>query len=335
MEHGFRLALVGCGLVGASSHLPAALSCPEIDVVAFVDPVLERAAALARTYGISPRIGSTIDALVGRVDGAVIATPNHTHRSLTLDCLASGISVLIEKPLATSYEEGLEMVEAAESSGLTLAVGYCSRFRPDVEFLKELLDSEYFGRVRRFAHQVGSSGGWAPLSSYNLDRKAAGGGVLVVTGSHFLDRMLFFWGVPDEVELCDDGFGGPEANCTAFFRYRRLDMVGVTRYSKTAPLPNGMAIETERGLVRVADVDDTQIRFIDNRCPGIEEVIQPRGVRPVMEDIFRLQLRDFVRACRERSAPRVNGRQGLDSLRLVEALYARRQPLSESWYPTP
>ena len=52
----------------------------------------------------------------GRVDGAVIATPNHTHRDLALRCLSASIPVLIEKPLATTVGAGLEIVEAAEKN---------------------------------------------------------------------------------------------------------------------------------------------------------------------------------------------------------------------------
>jgi predicted dehydrogenase len=330
----FRLALVGCGLIGANAHLPAALSCPEIDVVALVDPVQERAASVARTYGMSARIATRIDEIAGAVDGAIIATPNHTHRSLALECIAAGIAVLIEKPLATTVAEGQAIVEAAERAGVTLAVGYCQRFRGDVELLKELLDDGYFGRAVRFVHQVGSFGGWAPLSGYNLDRKTAGGGVLVVTATHFLDRMLFFFGFPDHAELCDDGFDGPEANCTAYFRYHARDLAGVARYSKTAGLPNGMVVETERGYVRVADADGALVRFTEHARPRIEQIVQKRNAPMVDEDLFRLQLRDFVAACRERRTPRVDGRQGLQSLQLVEALYTHRRPLDEAWYRT-
>ena len=55
MAKPFRLAIVGTGKIAASAHLPAALAAPGIEVVALVDPVLERARALAQHYGIAPR----------------------------------------------------------------------------------------------------------------------------------------------------------------------------------------------------------------------------------------------------------------------------------------
>src|SRR5262245_27965905 len=95
----------------------------------------------------------------------------------------------------------------------------------------------------------------APMSSYNLSRKATGGGVLVITGTHFLDRMLHFWGYPDDVALADDEQGGAEANCRATFRYTTTDTPceGVVLYSKTTELPGGLIIETDRGVVQVPE----------------------------------------------------------------------------------
>ena len=330
----FRLALIGCGLITAQSHLPAALSSPGLEVVALVDPVTERAKALAQEYGIRPVVAATIGELATKVDGAIIATPNSTHCEMALQCIAKGIHVLVEKPLAVSSDEGLKMVQAAESAGLTLAVGYSSRFRPCMDLLKELLSTGYFGRVIRFAHQAGTAGGWAPLSAYTLDRKTIGGGVLVVTGTHFLDRMLMLWGVPTRAELFHDGVTGPEANCTAVFEFGESasHIRGWARYSKTVQLPGGLVIETEHGVVQLLESDFSEVRFWDRRSPKLEQLIRSRHYVDGDTDEFRLQLADFVSACRSRLPVRVDGRQGLESLRLLETLYAHSRQLPNSWY---
>lgn len=338
MSQPFRLAIVGAGMITRQSHLPAALASTAVEVAALVDPVSERAAALAREYGIAPRIAVRIGEVLGEIDGAVIATPNHTHAALAVECLSSGVPVLIEKPLASTYEDGLAIVRAAEASGKVVGVGYATRFRSSVVRLKNLLDEGYFGVVRRYVHQFGTPGGWAPCSAYNLDRKTAGGGVLVVTGTHFLDRMLYFWGYPDEASLEDDGLGGPEANCSARFRYTRapVPFEGVARYSKTVKLPAGMIIDTEQGYVVLADHDDAEILFRPHAHADVEQVIRRRGRSPQddQRDVTLLQLEDFVAACRQKRAPRVDGRQGLESLRLLEQLYGHRRTMEPDWYET-
>jgi len=337
MPQPFRLALVGAGMVTRSSHLPAALASDKVQVVALVEPMHQRAEELARWYGIAPAIVPCVQDVLGAIDGAVIATPNDTHMRIALTCLEAGVATLIEKPLASTYAEGEAIVAAGQVSRTVVAVGYVLRFREDVLLLGDLLKADYFGTVRRFAHQVGTRGGWAPISSYNLSRQATGGGVLVVTGTHFLDRMLHFWGYPDDVAFADDAQGGPEANCMATFWYTATatPCAGVALYSKTTELPGGLVVETDRGIVQVAEMDQTDIRFRPYAHPGVEQVVRRCGTLPYPRgmSLFQRQLEDFVDACQQERSPMVDGRQGLLSLRLLEALYTRRTALNADWYP--
>lgn len=325
----FRLGIVGTGLITAGSHLPAALGCPGVDVTVLVDPVAERARSLARAYAFEPKICQSILEGLDGVDGFIIATPNSTHCELALQSIEAGKHVLIEKPLANTVAEGESIRLAAKAKGVVVAVGFCTRFRPNVQLLYQLLGSQYFGRVTRFVHQFGTPGGWAPLSAYTLSRQSSGGGSLIVTGSHFLDRMIYFWGMPDDCTLEDDGFNGPEANCVAQFSYSGFH--GMARYSKTASLPAGLVVEAERGLVVLDDTDDAPIRFYPRAWPSLWEGIGRRP-EPPRVDVFQLQILDFVKACRTGSRATVDVEEGLKSLRLTESLYAHRSLLREQWY---
>ncbi|MCC7486342.1 MAG: Gfo/Idh/MocA family oxidoreductase [Burkholderiales bacterium] len=326
-----KIAVVGTGQIGRQSHIPAALACAGVELTALVDPAVERAREVAREFGVAPAIATDVREVLDRIDGAIIATPNHTHRAIAVACLDAGKPVLIEKPLAHTREDAAAIVEAARAAGVALAVGYCSRFRESVRLLKELLDAGAFGRVRRFVHQAGTAGGWAPLSGYNLDRASTGGGVLVVTGSHFIDRMLHFWGQPDHAGLTDDSEGGPEANCHAVFRWRG-GIEGHAFYSKTVVLPPVLLIETDRGLVVLEDNDDAEIVFRPRGEAAVDQVFRRRGRRGAQEDVFRLQIDDFARAHREGRAPLVDGAQGLASMHLIERLYAGRVTMTADWY---
>lgn len=336
MERLFRVGLVGAGMIAEASHLPAVLASPMVTLAAIVDPIVDRAAALAAAYGLAVRVAPRVDDVMGDIDGAIIAAPNDAHCPVAVACLRSGVPVLIEKPLASTYAEGEAIVRAAAESGRVVAVGYSTRFRSEVSLLKTLLDEGCFGEARSFVHQFGTPGGWAPRSAYNLDRRSAGGGVLVVTGTHFLDRMLYFWGYPDRVALEDDALGGPEANCVARFEYTgRRSLEGSARYSKTVSLPSGLVIETERGYVVLADREDADIVFRPHAKPGLEEIVRRRRRRlPTVDErsVYQRQLEDFVTACREGGQPLVDARQGLASLRLLEQLYASRTSVSIDWY---
>jgi len=272
------------------------------------------------------------------IDGALIAAPNDSHGSLGLHCIRAGVATLIEKPLCTTLADAESLVAEAHKAGVTLATGYSTRFRDNTVFLKELLDTREFGTVHRFAHQFGSAGGWAPLSAYNLQRKATGGGVLVVTGTHFLDRMLYLWGYPDQSTLVDDGVNGPEANATATFRFDRGDgqIAGVARYSKTGSLPSGLVIDTEAGIVKMGDSDEAPVILFPRSNPNVAVTIRRRG-KPRFDpriSPFQHQLEDFVSATRDKRDPMVDGKQGAASIRLLEELYSHRHVDARRWYRT-
>jgi predicted dehydrogenase len=330
MADRFRIAIVGCGKI-SNAHAQAVLATPTAELTALVDSSLERAHALAARVGAAPTITADLNAVLPSIDGAIIATPNHTHAALAIRCLEHRIATLIEKPLAISVAESERICQAAESSGACLAVGYVTRFRDNVRLMARLLKSGRFGTVRRFAYQFGSRGGWAPVSGYNLDRAATGGGVLVVTGTHFLDRMLDWFGYPVAATLMDDSTGGPEANAVASFTFapNGSRVYGVARFSKSVALEGGIVIETDAGVVVLKDRPDAQIVFRPLSDPAVDEVLTPRASgragRGVSE--FVLQIEDFVDAARSGRAPMVPGRVGLASMRLIEDLYRHRTPL--------
>jgi predicted dehydrogenase len=328
----FRLAIVGAGRITATAHLPAALASRHIELVALIDPVLERARRLVWEYGIRARTATHLGDVLDTVDGILIATPNHTHGQLARESLQARVPVLIEKPLAVSVAEAEAIVKAAEEHQTIAAVGSSQRFVESVHLMRRLLKDRYFGGIRSFAYQCGTVGGWAPMSGYNLDRQATGGGVLVVTGTHFLDRMLYWFGYPDDFEYQDDSCGGPEANAWATFRYTNAGSCfeGTVRFSKTVPLQEGFVMETEQGIV----VHGDGIRLRRRSDPSLELRIQERAsaFESTGKSIFQLQLEDFVGAVQERRVPMCQAREALDSVRLIEALYARRTAMKTDWY---
>ncbi len=331
MPQKLRIAVVGTGQI-ADSHVSAALALPDVEIACLVDPALDRARALAARYGLAARVAARLSEVLGDVDAAVIATPNDSHASLALECVSAGVAALVEKPLATTAADCERVVAAVEARHATLAVGYSTRFLWNVRFMQELLAAGELGQPRRFAYQYGFPGGWSSYSGYHLDRRAVGGGVLVTTGTHFLDRLLDWFGFPDSVECEDDSRGGPEANARAGFVWTAR-LAGSARFSRTVQLPGGIAVESERGIALLAESPTAPVRFRPHGS-AYESELRPRaGVdEAVAKGIFRLQLEDFVAAVRERRSPRVDARAGLECARLVEALYAMRRPLASDPY---
>jgi predicted dehydrogenase len=303
-----------------------------VEVCFLVDPVLERAGKLVSEYGLRAKTAAKVEQVIGHVDGAIIATPNHTHLAAAAPLLEAGISTFIEKPLATTVEEGEAILAAARRGGAKVAIGHYQRFLDAPRLLKSLLKQRHFGRVSRFCHQFGTPGGWAALSAYTLKREFIGGGVLVVTGTHFLDRMLDVWGMPDDVRLFDDSHGGPETHCEGIVRYND-GLEGLVRYSKCAALPAGLVLETEQGTVMLRDGFQDNIVLIPTERPDLRLKITgaSEGCFPPSLNPGQRMLWDFVQACRKNRPPEVDGEQGLRSLQLVRRFYENRQSIAAEW----
>jgi len=71
-----------------------------------------------------------------------IAAPTHLHHEIALACIAREIHVLVEKPIASSVEEGRDIVDAARRAGVTLMVGHVERFQPAVAAIKAAISGE-------------------------------------------------------------------------------------------------------------------------------------------------------------------------------------------------
>jgi predicted dehydrogenase len=250
--------------------------------------------------------------------------------------LEAGVHVLIEKPLATSVEEGERIIACARRAKAIAAVGYCTRFRDNVLLAAELLRDGYFGRLTSFAFQSGQAGGWPSVSAYTLSSEATGGGVMMVNGTHYIDRMLHFFGSSDRVAYEDDAMGGPEAHATARFFYDRGDrsFAGIGRLSKLVRLPSGMVLAFDEGHLVVPEDERASLKWRPRSRPSLEILIQERGARryPARMNVFQRQLKDFIDACRQGGAPMVSAEEGLESLRVIEAMYRNRSTSVVDWY---
>src|SRR5258705_10414200 len=135
-----RVGVIGAGVMG-TNHARVLGGLPNITMVGIVDPLPEhRAAAVEHAHC---RAFETLDQLIAEgIDAVTIAAPTHLHHEIALACIARGIHVLVEKPIASSVQEGRDIVEAARRAGMTLMVGHVERFNPAVAAIKQAISGE-------------------------------------------------------------------------------------------------------------------------------------------------------------------------------------------------
>ena len=140
------------------------------------------------------------------VNVLVITAISSVHKAMCLDAIQAGKAVICEKTLATSPEDALEIVRAAERKGTIFYTSYMKRFIPAVEKARQLLPS--LGRILSTHIRAYQCWGdlWSGPSVHSFFSKPAdgpspvvrnyGGGILVCGGSHILDLVLFLLGRP-------------------------------------------------------------------------------------------------------------------------------------------
>ena len=134
--------------------------------------------------------------------GAVICSPPSAHVDQSIACLQAGLPLLIEKPLSTTLASATKLAAAVASARLPVVLGYTYRWWPPLGDLARTLRSGEIGRPRYVRCTMSAHlADWHPWERYQdffMSSTSLGGGALL-DESHFLDLMLWFFGLPTHV----------------------------------------------------------------------------------------------------------------------------------------
>ena len=301
MAEALRTAVVGVGHLGRHhARILGALEGSRL--VAVVDTYPGRAEEVAAPFGARPL--SDYRELIGEVDAVSIAAPTELHRELALPFLEAGVAVLVEKPMARTLAEADDMIDAAQRSGATLAVGQTERYNPAVAAVMPLVTAPRFIEVHRL--------GVFPDRSLDID-------VVFDLMIHDLDLVGAM--VRSEV-VSIEAVGVPVLT-------PRYDIANARLRFASGCIANLTASRISRDRVR-------KIRFfqpdsyisIDYAAQEVEgwRLVRGSGDRPKIEggqlpvqkdEPLRRELADFLGAAREKRPPLVDGRAGRAALELA------------------
>ena len=196
-----KVAVIGCGAIAKHRHIPEYANNPNVDLVAFCDPVIERAEAYAKQYGAKAYENYQDLLQSEQIDAVSVCTPNVYHAPITIAAAAAGKHVLCEKPMAVSKEEAKAMIQAAKDAGVFLMIGHNQRLMPPHQKGKEVLNRGYLGKVLTFRTAFGHPGpeNWSVdgKDSWFFQKDKAFIGAMGDLGVHKAD--LLRWLLDDEV----------------------------------------------------------------------------------------------------------------------------------------
>lgn len=196
-----RVAIIGCGSIAKFRHIPEYAKNPHADLIAFCDPVIERAKEFAKKYG--GRAYSDHRELLAKEkpDAVSVCTPNVFHAPISIDAAEAGAHVLCEKPIGVSLEETKRMIEAAKNNSVYLMIGHNQRLMQPHIKAKEILQSGALGRVLTFRTTFGHPGPetWSVegKKGWFFQKSKAFVGAMGDLGVHKAD--LIRWLLADEV----------------------------------------------------------------------------------------------------------------------------------------
>lgn len=202
-----KVAVIGCGNIANSAHIPAYMKNDEVEIKYFCDLIPERAEKCVEKYGCGKAVVDYHDFLNDpELDAVSVCTHNDFHSIIAIDFLKAGKNVLCEKPAARIASEAIEMQKVAHETGKILNIGVCNRFNTYVMKIRELIDNGELGEVyhayasfRKLRSIPGIGGDFTTKSK-------SGGGALIDWGVHFIDLIMYCCGDPKPLTASGEAF---------------------------------------------------------------------------------------------------------------------------------
>ena len=327
-----RLGFVGCGAI-AEWHLNAIeAAVPRVRVVAAIDPNPENARRIADRAGATPYASLTAAIAAGGFDAVAIMVPHHLHEAVAIEAFAAGLHVLLEKPMAPTLDACDRILAAARDAGTVFMVAENAQYWPEVVFAREVIESGRLGeiitaRACSFVPPLDEFfGGDEP---WRFSATAAGGGVAIDTGSHWLRPLRMWLGEIDEV-VAALGYPFPgmegESLCRALCRHHdgRVSAFDVL----LAPGPLGpeplFRITGTGGELIIEGIG--RVKIFDGSEPRGEVVFQGNYLQS-----YEGEHTDFAAAVLDGTTPAAGPEVALGELRCALAMY--RSAETKRWEP--
>jgi predicted dehydrogenase len=204
MKDELKLAFVGCGAIAEMHLMGIEQHCPRIKVTAAIDPVSERAEAIAKRTG-ARTFASLAEGLAGGdFDAVDLMLPHDVHEAAAVEAFAAGKHVLLEKPMSTTIDSCDRILAAAREAATVFMVGENAQYWPEVVRAKQIIDDGEIGDVLTARASVNmplvrSSPFYSGDRPWRFDKKVTGGGISLDVGSHWIRPLRVWLGEIDEV----------------------------------------------------------------------------------------------------------------------------------------
>lgn len=333
-----RIAVAGAGYIG-QAHIGVARNSPTVTLSAVVDPS-PAAKAVAEAAGVP--LYASLDELFAkdRPDGVVLATPNQLHVPHAVACIAAGVPMLLEKPIAQTVTEAEALVRAADEAQARILIGHHRAHSPIMAKAKQVVDSGVLGRL---VAVMGSATFLKP-DHYFVDapwRREPGAGPILLNMIHEVHNLRMLCGEIVAVQAFKSHAvrGFPVEDTVSINLRFASGALGSFLLSDTAACPRSweQTSQENKAYPSYEDEDCYVIAGTNGSLsiPTMRLKTYPRAedrswwkpfevgvVGMVRDDPIQRQMEHFGAVVRGEAAPRVSARDGLANLRVTEAIVA-------------
>ncbi|NOX51329.1 MAG: Gfo/Idh/MocA family oxidoreductase [Gammaproteobacteria bacterium] len=324
-----KIAVVGCGRVSIN-HLGAMEThCNEMELVAVCDIDNEVLNRHRKQYGVNGYLllGEMLDA--EDLDIVAICTPSGIHAAQTELIAKHGVHVMTEKPMATRWQDGVNMVKACDEAGVWLFVVKQNRLNSTLQLLKRTVDEKRFGKI----HMVHLNVFWTRPQEYYDQAKWRGtwefdGGAFMNQASHYVDLLDWLIGPVEKVQAMMSTTRDIEVEDTGVMNVRwrngALGSMSVTMLTYPKNLEGSITILGEKGSVRIGGVAVNDIQhweFEDTRDYDEQINVANYETTSVYGFGHPLYYKNIIDVLRGGAEPETDGREGLKSLEVLIAAY--------------
>jgi 1,5-anhydro-D-fructose reductase (1,5-anhydro-D-mannitol-forming) len=241
-----RIAMLGMAHVHANGYGDHVQKHAEAKIQCIWDDDPARGKAASEKFGVP--WSSDLDGVCGNaeVDAVVINAPTSQHPQVMKAALKHKKHIFTEKALTVKTAEADEIVKLVNAAGIKFMISLPSRTRPEILFMKQVLDKGLLGKITmmraRVAHNAALDHWFHDGSAWFADADLAGGGALFDLGCHTTDVMRWFMGAPKSMIAKIQTFSGAypiDDNTAAVIEFRNgaLGILDTSWVHRAGPNP--------------------------------------------------------------------------------------------------
>jgi len=324
-----RVGIVGCGLIG-NKRAKVLKEDPSSYLCAAADINVNNAACLMKNYGKKDgKYYQNWQEMLTKeeLNVLIVATPNNFLKEVSLAAIEKGIHVLCEKPLGRNLKESIDMAKAVKGKKVILKTGFNHRHHPAIGRAYELSIQGAIGTLMYVRAIYGHGGRPGYEKEWRAKKEISGGGELLDQGIHVMDLFRWFLGDFDEVfGRISTYYWKMEVEDNAFALLKSKNGQTALMHSSWTQWKNRFSFEIygEGGYLSVEGLGGSygleRLEIGRRKAAGGPPEVEVLEF-PGPDVSWANEWQEFVSAIRENREPMGNFKDGLEAMRMIDAVY--------------